>query len=42
MSNDQDLQYARQASDVSLKQKGVYDDKIRIERKLKRKAKAGK
>ena len=37
----QDLQYARQVSDITLKQKGAYDDSIRLNRKQKRKAKAG-
>lgn len=35
------MQYAKQVSDITLKQKGAYDDSIRLNRKQKRKAKAG-
>lgn len=37
----QDVQYARTVSDVTLKNKGAYDDNMRINRKLKRKQKKG-
>lgn len=36
------MQYARRVSDVTLKQKGVYDDSIRLNRRKKRKQKEGK
>jgi hypothetical protein len=35
------MQYAKQVSDITLKQKGAYDDSIRLNRKQKRTAKAG-
>lgn len=36
------MQYAKQVSDVTLKQRGNYDDSIRLNRRQKRKQKAGK
>ena len=36
------MQYARTVSDSTLKQKGNYDDSIRINRKNRRKLKTGK
>lgn len=37
-----EIQYAKQVSDVTLKQRGQYDDSIRLNRRQKRKLKAGK
>lgn len=38
----QEIQYARQQSDSTLKQKGAFDDIIRVNRRQKRKVKEGK
>lgn len=38
---EQDVQYARQASDATLKQKGQFEDSIRLNRRSKRKQKDG-
>lgn len=37
----QDIQYARSSSDLTLKNKGIYDDSIRLNRRQKRKSKDG-
>ncbi len=37
----QDIQYARQQSDITLKNKGAYDDSIRLNRRQKRRVKEG-